>query len=140
MTNEIKTTLASRILFFLLCATLVCTTLAYGTVHQPIIAVFYIVAVVVVVLWAYDAFRTGFLRFNKSLVQLPLAAIVVYGFFQVIPFGSINVAAGITDIQRTISLEPFWTKMFALHLLAFLIFLAAFLIYIDTAKRLRKIV
>ena len=140
MTNEIKTTLASRILFFLLCLTLVFTTLAYGTVHQPIISVFYLVAVIVACLWALDAFQTGVLRFSKSLIQIPLIAIIVYGFVQIIPFGSSNEIAGISDIPRTISLEPFWTKLFALHLFAFLIFLGAFLTFVDSAKRLRKIV
>lgn len=140
MTNEIKTTLASRILFFLLCATLVFSALAYGTVHQPVISVFYLIAVIVVGLWAFDAFKTGFLRFNKSLVQIPLIAIIVYGFIQVVPFGSIAGVAGLSDIPRTISLEPFWTKLFVLHLFAFLIFLAAFLTYVDSEGRFRKVV
>jgi O-antigen ligase len=140
MTTEIKPTLPSRILFFLLCATLVVSTMAYGTVHQPIISLFYLVGVLVIVLWALDAFRTGILRFNKSLIQIPLLAIVVYGFIQVIPFGSIAETAGLSDIPRTISLEPFWTKLFALHLFAFFIFLAAWLTFIDSVKRLRKVV
>jgi O-antigen ligase len=140
MTNEINTTLASKILFFLLCATLVLTAAAYGTVHQPTIAIFYIFAVIVAALWAIDAFKTGVFRFSKSLIQIPLAAIILYGFFQVIPFGSMAETAGLAGIPRTISLEPFWTKVFALHFFAFLIFLAAFLTFIDSAKRLRKIV
>jgi O-antigen ligase len=140
MTNEIKTTWASKTLFFLLCATLVFTALAYGTVHQPIISIFYLVGVIIMILWAIDSFRTGILRFNKSLIQIPIIAIVVYAFFQVIPFGSVAEIAGLTDIPRTISLEPFWTKLFALHFVALLIFLAALLTFIDTAKRMRKIV
>jgi O-antigen ligase len=140
MTTEINTTLASRILFFLLCATLVLSALAYGTVHQPIISLFYLIGVIVMILWAIDSFKTGVLRFNKSLIQIPLVAIIVYGVFQIIPFGSLAEMAGISDIPRTISLEPFWTKSVALHLLAFLIFLAAWLTYIDTTKRLRKVV
>jgi O-antigen ligase len=140
MRTEIKPTLASRTLFFLLCATLVLTTLAYGTVHQPTIALFYIFAVIVVVLWAIDAFRTGVLRFNKSLIQIPIWAIIVYGVIQIIPFGTIAETAGLSGIPRTISLEPFWTKMFVVHLVALGIFFAALLTYIDTSKRLRKVV
>ena len=138
--TEPETTWASKILFFLLCATLVLTTLAYGTVHQPTISLFYLTGVLVVVLWAFDAFKTGVLRFNKNLVQIPLIAIVLYGIVQIIPFGSIAETAGLSGIPRTISLEPFWTKVFTLHFFAFFIFLAALLTFIDSAKRLQKIV
>jgi len=140
MSKEIATTLASKILFFLLCATIVFTALAYGTVHQPTIAVFYISAVLVVLLWAIDAFSSGVLRFSKSLLQIPLAAAFLYAVVQIIPFGSLAQLAGISDIPRTISLDPFATRIAAFHFLALLIILAAFLVYVDSAKRLRKIV
>ncbi len=140
MVSEIETTWASKILFFILCATVVLTALAYGTVHQPTIAVFYIVVVVVVLLWAADAFASGVLRFNKSLLQLPIVAVILYGIFQIIPFGSLAETGGVTGIPRTISLEPFWTKIVAIHFFALLIFFAAFLTFVDSAKRLRKIV
>jgi O-antigen ligase len=140
MINEIETTWANKILFFLLCATIVYTALAYGTVHQPTISVFYLLTVSVVFLWAIDAFSSGVLRFNKSLIQIPLAAAVLYGLFQTIPFGSLAETAGVTGIPHTISLDPFSTQVAALHLFAYLIFLAALLTYVDSAKRLRAIV
>ena len=140
MTKEIEATRASRILFFLLCATIILTTLAYGTVHQPTLAVFYLAAVVVVGLWTVDAFTGGVLRFHKSFLQIPLLAAFLYALFQIIPFGSLAALADVSDIPRTISLEPFGTQVAALHFLALLIFLAALLTYIDSAKRLRTIV
>lgn len=140
MINEIETTWASKILFFLLCAMVIFTTLAYGTVHQPVIAIFYLIAAIVTLLWAFDSFSTGALRFNKSLVQIPLFAAFLYGIVQVIPFGDSAETGGITGISRTISFDPFWTLVGALHFLAFFIFLAALLTYIDSAKRLNKIV
>ena len=140
MIKEIETTWASKILFFLLCATVVLTALAYGTVHQPTIAIFYIVAVIVVLLWAADAFFSGAVRFNRSLLQIPIIATVLYGIFQVIPFGSLAETAGVTGISRTVSLDPYWTKIATIHFFALLIFFAAFLTFIDSAKRLRKIV
>lgn len=140
MTREIETTWASKILFLILCATIILTALAYGTVHQPTIAVFYIVAVVVIILWAADAFFGGAFRFNKSLLQIPIIATIFYGIFQVIPFGGLVETAGVTNISRTVSLDPFWTKIATIHFFALLIFFAAFLTFIDSAKRLRKIV
>jgi O-antigen ligase len=140
MINEIETTWASKLLFFLLCATTIFTTLAYGAVHHPIIAIFYLIAAIVILLWAFDAFISEVLRFNKSLLQIPLLVAFLYGIFQIIPFGTLTEVAGITEISRTISFDPFWTQVAAFHFLALLIFLAALLTYIDSAKRLNKIV
>lgn len=139
MQKEIETTWADKTIFFLFCLMIVFTTLAYGTVHQPIIALFYIFAAVLVILWAYDAFVTKIFRFNKSLVQIPLLAAFVYGIFQIIPFGTIAETAGLSGIPRTISLEPFWTKVFSLHFLAFFFILAALLTYLNSQVRLKKI-
>ncbi len=140
MAKETQTTWASKILYFLLCATVIFTTVAYGAVHQPIIAIFYLTAVMVVLLWAFDAFSTGVLRFNKSLLQIPLIAAFLYGILQIIPFGSLAETAGVAGIPRTISFDPFATQVSALHFLAFSIFFAAFLTYIDSVERLRKLV
>lgn len=140
MINEIETTWASKILFFLLCTTIILTALAYGTVHQPTIAIFYIVAVITILLWTADALISGVARFNKSLLQLPIIATILYGIFQVIPFGSLAETAGVAGVSRTISLDPFWTKIATIHFVALLIFFAALLTYTDSSKRLRKIV
>lgn len=140
MTKELETTRTSRILFFLLCATIIFTTLAYGTVHQPTLAIFYLLGVITVILWAIDSFFSGVLRFNKSWLQLPLIAAFIYALVQIIPFGSLAALANVENIPRTISRDPFGTQVAALHFLALLIFLSAFLTYLDSAKRLRKIV
>jgi len=140
MTMEIEPNWANKTLFFLLCLTIVFTALAYGTVHQPTIAVFYILAVVTILLWAADAFLSGTVRIHKSVLQIPLAATILYGIVQIIPFGSLAEIAGVAGISRTISLDPFWTKIATIHFFALLIFFAAFLAFIDSASRLRKLV
>jgi O-antigen ligase len=138
MAKDIEKTLTSKIIFGLLCVCIVLTTLAYGTVHQPTIALFYLLVAAIVVLWAIDAFQTGLLRFNKSLLQLPIIGTVVYAFIQIIPFGTLAETGGVTGIGRTISLEPFWTQMFALHFIALFFIFAAALTFLDSAGRLRK--
>jgi O-antigen ligase len=132
--------MASKIIFFIICAAICLTTLLYGTVHQPIIAVFYLSAALILLLWAFEGFAAGELRFNKSLLQIPLVAVILYGLFQVIPFGSLPETAGVAEIPRTISYEPFATKSAVVHFIALLIYFAAMLAFIDSAKRLRKIV
>ena len=72
-------TLPNKILFLLLCAVIIGTTLLYGTVHQPVIAVFYIVVSLVLIFWALDGLFSGRLRYNKNLLQIPVFAVAVYG-------------------------------------------------------------
>src|SRR5215213_9951183 len=138
MAKDIETTLTRKIIFVLLAVCLVFTALAYGTVHQPTIALFYLLAAAVVVLWAIDGFQTGFLRFNKTLLQIPVIATALYALIQIIPFGTLAETGGVSGIGRTISLEPFWTQMFAFHFLALFFFFAASLTFLDSASRLRK--
>ena len=141
LTNEtVKNTFAGKTVFFLLCSIVVWTTLIYGTVHQPIIALFYVFIVLIVIFWAVDGFLSGGLRFSKNILQIPLAAIFLYGIIQVIPFGSLAETGGISGIPNTISVEPFLTKLTTIHFLALLIFFAACLVYFDSFKRLRKLV
>ena len=138
MAKDIETTLTSKIIFFLLSVCIVYTALAYGTVHQPTIALFYLLITVIVLLWVIDSFQTGVFRFNKSLLQIPVIGTALYALFQIIPFGTLAETGGVSGIGRTISVEPFWTQMFAFHFLALFFFFAASLTFLDSASRLRK--
>lgn len=133
-------TWANKAVFFLICALIIFTTLAYGTVHQPIIALFYALVILAVVLWAVDCFISGRLRFSRSLLQLPVILAGVYGFIQIIPFGTLPEMNGISGIPRTISLDPFNTQLSAIHFIVLSLFLALVLVYLESAARLRKIV
>ncbi|HLM00764.1 MAG TPA: hypothetical protein VK400_06890, partial [Pyrinomonadaceae bacterium] len=117
--------MANKLIFFIICAAIVLTTLLYGAVHQPILAIFYIGAAGILLLWVFDSFKSGELRFSKSLLQIPLVAIIIFGLFQVVPLGSLGEISGVENIPRTISHEPFATKSTVLHIIALLIFFAA---------------
>jgi len=132
--------LANRIIVFLIFACIIVSALAYGTVHQPIIAIFYFVISAMLVLWAVDCYVSGTLRYSRSLIQLPIYATALYAFVQIIPFGSIAETAGVTGIPRTISLAPYSTEVTGLHYLALGIFLSLELVYLDSAARLRRMV
>lgn len=130
----------NKLIFFLLCATPICTTLAYGTVHQPLIIVFYFMMTLLMVLWAIDGNIGGALRFSRSALQIPLILLGVYALIQVIPFGYEAQAGGVSSVPRTISVEPFSTKITALHMFALAAFFALSLVYIESAERLRRVV
>lgn len=140
MTKILQPTWADRLIFSLLSAVLIFTALAYGAVHQPILAIVYIFASAILILWAADAFFSGELRLNRSLLQLPLLAAFIYGLIQVIPFGQAAEVAGVSGIPRTISLDPYRTWIASFHYLALLIFFAAFLTFLNSARRLRTFV
>ena len=137
--SEQKHTLANKAAFVLILGVVIFTTIAYGAVHQPILALFYLVVALIAILWALDAFSIGFVRFSRNPIQLPLIAVAVYGLIQVIPVGTFS-SNGVDRIPRTISLDPFATEMTALHYFALFIFLAASLTLIDSASRVRKVV
>ena len=133
-------TLLNRINFFLICALPIFAALAYGTVHQPIIALFYLIVTVMVCLWAADCLKGGAVRYSSSRLQIPLLMLAVYALIQIVPFGTFTDSAGVKGIPRTISLEPFATQSTALHMLALSAFFAIALVYLDSAKRLRRVV
>ncbi len=137
---DVKTTGVSKVLFLLLASTVVWTTLAYGTVHQPIIALFYVVTVLILVLWAVDSYVSGVIRINRSPIQLTIVATIAYALIQIIPFGASSAPGGVESVPRTISVAPFWTMMVAAHITALLIYFAAMLAFVDSARRLRKVV
>lgn len=130
----------NRLTFLLICTIVVFTTLAYGTVHQPIIAVAYIFVVLAALAWAIDGFAVGKLQFSRSFLQLPLVLLAAYAVIQTVPFGTYSEAAGVASIPRTISVEPFATQVTALHMLFLAAFFAIVLSSIDSAKRLQRLV
>ncbi len=133
-------TLWNRLTFLLICTIVIFTTIAYGTVHQPIIAVTYILVSLLMIVWAVDGFASGKLQFSRSLLQLPLILLAIYAFIQTIPFGTYAEATGVAGIPRTISVEPFATQVTAMHMLFLAAFFGIVLVSIDSAKRLQRIV
>jgi O-antigen ligase len=132
-------TWGSKLGFFLLAVTIIFTTIAYGTVHQPILLVFYVFVGLMAVLWAIDALLSRAVRFSPEYIQFTLLAAAVYGLFQVMPFGTVSDVTGVSGLPRTISLDPFATQVSALHYFALFIFFAATLVLLDSASRIRKL-
>ena len=125
--------------FALALGLIIFTTLAYGAVHQAVLAVVYLAIAVMLLLWALDCRARGEVRYNASLLQIPLLAAAVYGVAQIVPLGTVPSTAGVNDIPRTISLEPFVTLVSAGHFLMLAAFFAVMLTLLDSEKRMRKV-
>jgi len=132
-----QTTFLNRFVFFLICLTLIFVTLAYGGVHQPVLALFYLLISLLVIALSADALMSKQLWIDKSLLQVPLFLAAIYGFIQIIPFGNYTGPAGLAGIPRTISIDPFSTEINAFHFLALALFFSAFLISLKSAARIR---
>ncbi len=140
MTNEkLPRTFANKVAFVLLCAAFVFATLAYGAVHQPVIALVYLFIFLILVFLATDSLRSGVIRYSSTLLQVPLYLAAVYGIIQVIPFGWITDVAGVSSVPRTISFDPFWTQVAAVHFLALGFLFSAALVLLDSAKRISRL-
>src|SRR5687767_2398422 len=99
----------NKIAFILVCITTIATTLAYGTVHQPVIALFYLMTAAAAVLWAAGCMATGELRASRSTLQVPLLLLGLYAVVQVVPLPGFGE-------RQTISVEPFATYLTAVHI------------------------
>ncbi|PYS98585.1 MAG: hypothetical protein DMF63_15425 [Acidobacteria bacterium] len=132
------TTWANKLAFFLIAVIIVFTTVAYGAVHQPVLALFYLLVALTVALWAVDGLLTGAVRFSRDPIPFAFLAAGIYGFIQVIPFGRFADVAGVSGISETLSLDVFATRVSAIHYIALFLLLSVLLVLLDSASRIRR--
>jgi len=134
-------TIYSRFLFLAICVAIVMSALAYGTVHYWSMAVLDLCGALLILLWLADGWRLGTLRLSKNVLQLPLLGMVGLGLFQLLPLRDANTAGVLsTSAVRTLSLDPYSTRLVIVQVATLFIFFAAALVFIDTPHRLRIIV
>lgn len=132
----------SGAIFFFLCAIIVFTTVAYGGVDFWALSFLSVLGLVIACLWSISAWRERELRFNTNILQLPLLGLLLVGLVQLLPIGSPGIPADLLTEQASgaISLDPYATRIFLIHLAIYGLFFAALLTYIDHRDRLRKMV
>lgn len=128
----------NKINFILAGTTVVFATVAYGAVHQPVIALVYLLVSTMTVLWAAGCLKENRIRIDGNYFQLILLSAAIYGAVQVFPFGHLPATGGVDGIPWTISLDPFATQVNALHFLALLLYFAVTITLLDSASRIRK--
>lgn len=83
--SGITQTLASRFAFLLICLAIILSALAYGTVHYWALAVFFLGAVLMLILWLIDGWTLGKIRISRNVLQLPLLGMLLLGLIQLLP-------------------------------------------------------
>jgi O-antigen ligase len=140
---EIRRTWASSSIFVLISVAVVLTTLAYGTVHSWSLAIFQGSAALLVVLWMVDAWQSRTLRFSRNPLQLPLVGLLMIGIIQLLPLGSgAGVDGGALSVAptRSLSLDPYTTRLVLVQIAALFVYFAAALAFTDSPRRLRLLV
>jgi O-antigen ligase len=131
----------SSIIFFLLSATLVFAPIAFGSVDLWAAGILALIAFLIVVLWLFDAWRTGEFSFSTNRLQLPLLGLILIGLIQLLPLSG-DGSGGLLSVPAaaSLSLDPYTTRFAVIQLVVYFVFFAAALTFIDSQKRLRKMV
>lgn len=137
----LRHTLPSRFAFLIISLAIILSTLAYGTVHYWSLAVFFIGAVTLVALWVLDSWSLGLARISRNVLQLPLVGLALLGLIQLLPLRTPNHAAlGSTPLVRSLSFDPYTTRLVVVQLAALLVYFAMTLVFVDTPNRLKLLV
>ncbi len=133
-------TIASRLIFLMLCVGIVLTTLAYGTVHYWALAAFSLSAAGIVCLWTLDGLvlRSASLSLNR--LQWPILGMIVLGLIQLLPLRSPNNAGLTISPARALSLDPYATRLVIVQVASLFVYFVGTLIFVDTPRRLRTLV
>lgn len=138
---RVQHTLASRFIFLTLCVAIVLTALVFGTNHFWALAVFTVGAFAIVVLWIIDAWKLKVLRISRNVLQVPLLGMLALGLVQLLPLRSASGADVLSvPVIKSLSLDPYATKLAIAQIATLLIYFAATLVFTDTPHRLRLLV
>jgi len=139
--SRFRHTLASRFGFLIICIAIVLSALVYGTVHYWALAVFSLGAFAIFTLWVFDGWSLGVLRISRNPLQLALLGILALGAVQLLPLRSSAAGSGLgVPAVRSLSLDPYSTRLFLVQTAALFVYFAAVLVFIDTPHRLRILV
>jgi O-antigen ligase len=138
---RIKHTLVSRFAFLIVCLAIILSALAYGTVHYWALAIFFLGAMTIAILWLIDSWMLGSFRISRNVLQLSLVGMVLLGVFQLLPLRQPpDVGTHAIPLVSSLSFDPYSTRFILVQVFALLIYFAAVLVFTDTPKRLRLLV
>lgn len=132
----------SSLIFSLLGVWLVFSVIAFGAVDAWALGVSSVFAGLVSVLWAADAFLNREFRYNSTPLQIPLLALISLGTIQLLPLRRPDFADNSLAVSavNSLSLAPYSTRLALIQLFVYFVFFAAALSFINSDKRLKKIV
>ena len=112
----------------------------YGAVDSWTLGLLAILMAVVALLWLAEAWRSGKFRYSRNSLQVPIFGLIAIGLVQLLPLGG-DRSAGLlaADAVRSLSMDPYATRLFLMRAVILLVFFAAALTFINDLGRARKI-
>ncbi len=95
----------------------------------------------IVVLWCVDGMVLRSVQISLNYLQLPLLGLIILGLIQLLPIGATPNNAGLPlSLSRSLSLDPYSTRLVLVQLMSLFIFFMATLVFTDSPRRLRTLV
>lgn len=132
----------SRTIFALLFVVPVFAVLLYGSTDIAALIPLALLIGLLAGIWAVRTWRSGTFELHTNAIMLPLLGLLLLGLFQLLPLGDAGFQPGALSVpaSNALTLDPFWTKVFLVRLVGYIIFFAAVLTFIDTEGRYRRAV
>ena len=119
----------SRVVFVLLCLLPCLSAALFGAVDNATWILISVVIALMFLLWLCEEWNADGFLISTSSLQLPLVGLIVIGIVQILPLGA-----------GTFSLEPYATRFFVARFVVYFAFFATCLVFINSERRLKKIV
>jgi O-antigen ligase len=126
----------------LLCVILIFSTLAYGATETWAFGFISVFTGLIAIFWLADAWFKREFYFDTNALQIPVLGLILIGVIQLLPLRSPEVPGGTLSVPAvsSLSINPYATRLAVVQLIIFAVFFAAAFTYINSARRLRKIV
>ncbi len=130
----------SRTIFALLFVIPIFAVLLYGSTDVSALIPLAILTTILAGSWIGRSWRSGIFELNLDAIQLPLLGLLILGLVQLLPLGDAGIQPGVLSVSpsNALSIDPFWTRIFLVRLVGYIIFFAAALTFIDTEGRYRR--
>lgn len=131
----------SSIIFFVVCAIPVFSTVAFGAVDVWALGLLSLFSGLIACSWLADAFVKKEFGFNQNAIQLPILGLILIGLIQLLPLRNSQISNELLSVPAaaSLSLAPYSTRLAIIQLIVYFVFFAAALFFINNQNRLRKI-
>lgn len=128
--------------FFMLCLSVVLSCVAYGAVDPWAFGFLSLFSGLIVIFWIIDGWKNKELVINTNLILIPLVGIILLGLIQLLPLRGLEFSTELLPVaaNNTLSLDPYSTRLALIKYTIFLVIFASALTFVNTPKRLSKIV
>lgn len=125
-------------IFYVLLSLVALAAVPYGTVHEWWDSLLQCIVFALAALWAFEGLRAGKWFVREHVLLAPLVPLLGFVFLQAVPLGRDEVAG--VEVWRTLSADPYETRLTAFRFLALILVAAMLLRYTSSRRRLDALV